>query len=68
MRINNSGKFYQYSIYGRQVKNFKILHIDSALNTNCSFFWGEGGGGEGRGFEPLLKLEVVFKQIKLMFE
>ena len=66
MRINNSGKFYQYSIYGRQVKNFKILHIDSALNTNCSFFW--GGGGEGRGFEPLLKLEVVFKQIKLMFE
>ena len=47
MRINNSGKFYQYSIYGRQVKNFKILHIDSALNTNCSFFGGEGGGGEG---------------------
>ena len=66
MRINNSGKFYQYSIYGRQVKNFKILHIDSALNTNCSFF-GERGE-EGRGFEPLLKLEVVFKQIKLMFE
>ena len=30
-------------------------------------FWG-GGGEEGRGFEPLLKLEVVFKQIKLMFE
>ena len=47
MRINNSGKFYQYSIYGRQVKNYKILHIDSALNTNRSFF-GEGrGGGEG---------------------
>ena len=67
MRINNSGKFYQYSIYGRQVKNFKILHIDSALNTNCSFFGGEGVG-EGRGFELLLKLEVVFKQIKLMFE
>ena len=67
MGINNSGKFYQYSIYGRQVKNFKILHIDSALNTNCSFFGGEGVG-EGRGFESLLKLEVVFKQIKLMFE
>ena len=67
MRINNSGKFYQYSIYGRQVKNFKILHIDSALNTNCSFFGGEGVW-EGRGFESLLKLEVVFKQIKLMFE
>ena len=67
MKINNSGKFYQYSIYGRQVKNFKILHIDSALNTNFSFFGGEGVG-EGRGFEPLLKLEVVFKQIKLMFE
>ena len=66
MRINNSGKFYQYSIYGRQVKNFKILHIDSALNTNSSFLGGKGE--EGRGFEPLLKLEVVFKQKKLMFE
>ena len=66
MRTNNSGKFYQYSIYGRQVKNFKILHIDSALNTNCSFLGGRGE--EGRGFELLLKLEVVFKQIKLMFE
>ena len=66
MRINNSGKFYQDSIYGRQGKNFKILHIGSALNTNCSFFGGRGE--EGRGFEPLLKLEVVFKQIKLMFE
>ena len=43
MKINNCGKFYQYSIYGRQVKNFKILYTDSARNTNCPIFWeGEG--------------------------
>ena len=31
-------------------------------------FLGGREGGKGGGFEPLLKLEVVFKQIKLMFE
>ena len=33
-----------------------------------SFLGGREGGKGGGGFEPLLKLEVVFKQIKLMFE
>ena len=60
MRINNSGKFYQYSIYGRQVKNFKISHIDSALNTNCFFFGGEGGGEGGGGVWAITQIRGSF--------
>ena len=83
MKINNCGKFYQYSIYGRQVKNFKIMYTNSAWNTNSLFFFeGQGGGGGGEEVEPLLPTilqqycpilqkfspEVVFQQRKLMFE
>ena len=73
MKINNCGKFYQYSIYGRQVKNFKILYTDSARNTNCPIFWGGRGGLSHYSpqYCPILHKfspEVVFKQRKLMFE
>ena len=73
MKINNCGKFYEYSIYGRQVKNFKILYTDSGRNTNCPIFLrgGEGLSRYSPQYCPILykfSPEVVFKQRKLTFE